>query len=38
MIHFVDDHWDILERVRATTGNPAARLALNDQLNKEIRG
>jgi len=36
LIHFIDDHWDVVKRIRVTTGDPAGRLELNRQLAAEL--
>jgi hypothetical protein len=38
VIHLIDRHWPMVEQIRATTGKPAARMALIDQLEAELRG
>lgn len=38
MIHMIDEHWEIIERIHATTGNAAARHALNQNLMKAMNG
>ena len=35
-IHLIDEHWDLVERIRATTGDGFARIALNRQLISEL--
>lgn len=35
-VHLIDVHWELVERVHATTGNPQARSELNEQLAREM--
>lgn len=35
-MHMIDEHWDIVERIRATTGDGEARLALHRELYREL--
>jgi hypothetical protein len=35
MIHMIDEHWEIVERIHATADDPAARDALNQNLISE---
>ena len=35
LTHVIDEHWDVVERIRATTGDYAARLALVEELSAE---
>ena len=35
LVHMVDEHWQILERIHATKDDPAARDALNQNLISE---
>ena len=37
MVHMIDEHWEIVERVHATKDDPAARNALNQNLISEYR-
>ena len=37
VLHLIDEHWDLVERIRATTGNKKARIELNRQLVSELR-
>lgn len=32
LVHMIDEHWEMLEEIRATTHDPAARDALNLKL------
>jgi len=35
LLHIIDRHWDIVERIHATTSDPAARTVLIGELAKE---
>ena len=35
-IHLIDEHWDLVERIRATSGDGEARMALNAALVREL--
>lgn len=35
-IHLIDEHWDLVERIRATAHNGEARIALNKALLREL--
>lgn len=36
LIHVIDEHWDLVERIRATTGDKDARTALIQQIDAEL--
>lgn len=36
LLHLIDYHWDLVERIKATTDDPAARQALHESLGKEM--
>ena len=35
-IHLIDEHWDVVERIRQTTGDGSARTELVNQLASEL--
>lgn len=35
-VHLIDHHWDIVERIRATTGDEQARYQLYAELHSEM--
>ena len=35
-IHLIDEHWDLVERIRATADDGEARMALNAALVREL--
>jgi hypothetical protein len=37
LVHLIDEHWDLVERIRATTGDPDGRRRLFGELFRELR-